>query len=121
MVNLGMIVGDRLGDILQQHGSYPCAAAQRSARAGPCCGLTRSITRADLSFTVDRSCRATASGSDRAREIVEIDAVTDDIGIVEIDADQLGQRKIALAVARGADFAFDGVASTQAIFADLVR
>src|SRR3546814_11367170 len=54
-------------------------------------------------------------------QIVEIDAVPHRFGIVEIDLDQLGQRKITLAVARRANLALDGVAGAQAIFADLVR
>src|SRR3546814_6215424 len=53
-------------------------------------------------------------------QIVEIDAVPHRFGIVEIDLDQLGQRKITLAVARRANLALDGVAGAQAIFADLV-
>src|SRR5690606_28770549 len=43
------------------------------------------------------------------------------IGIVEVDADQLRQRKITLAIAWGADFTLDGVTGAQPIFADLVR
>src|SRR3546814_4684982 len=53
--------------------------------------------------------------------MVEIDAVADDVGIVEIDADKLGEREIAFAVAGRADFALDRIAGAQAIFADLVR
>src|SRR3546814_19248113 len=53
-------------------------------------------------------------------KIVEIDAVADDFGIVEIDRRKLGQREIALAVLRRANLALDGVAGAQAIFADLV-
>ena len=47
-------------------------------------------------------------------------AVADRVGIVEIDADELGQREIALAVLGRADLAFDRVAGAQAPFADLV-
>src|SRR3546814_2239387 len=50
-----------------------------------------------------------------------MDAVTHRLGIVEIDLDQLGEREIAFAVARGANLALDGIAGAQAIFADLVR
>src|SRR3546814_12224055 len=50
------------------------------------------------------------------RQIVEIDAVADDVGIVEIDADKLGEREIAFAVAGRADFALDRIAGAQAIF-----
>src|SRR3546814_15924591 len=53
--------------------------------------------------------------------MVEIDAVADDVGIVEIDADKLGEREIAFAVAGSADFALDRIAGAQAIFADLLR
>src|SRR3546814_13118730 len=48
------------------------------------------------------------------------DAVADDIGIVEIDGGELGQREIALAVLGPADLAFDGVAGTQAAFTNLI-
>src|SRR3546814_6454763 len=54
-------------------------------------------------------------------QIVEIDAVAHRFGIVEIDLDQLGERKITLAVARRANLALDRIAGAQAIFADLVR
>src|SRR3546814_5865484 len=53
-------------------------------------------------------------------KIVEIGAVADDFGSVEIDRRKLGQREIALAVLRRANLALDGVAGAQAIFADLV-
>src|SRR3546814_14104140 len=56
----------------------------------------------------------------KRRQVVEIDAVADDIGIVEIDGGELGQREIALAVLGPADLAFDGVAGTQAEFTNLI-
>src|SRR3546814_13073263 len=55
------------------------------------------------------------------RQIVEIDAVAADVGIVEIDADKLGERELAFAVAWRADFALDHIDGAQALFADLVR
>src|SRR3546814_3687890 len=54
------------------------------------------------------------------RQIVEIDAVTDDFGIVEIDGNELGQGEIALPILGGADFALHRVAGAQAEFAHLV-
>ncbi len=52
------------------------------------------------------------------RQIVEIDAVADRLGIVEIDRGDAGQREIALAFLGAADFAFDRVAGAQAEAAD---
>ena len=54
------------------------------------------------------------------RQIVEIDAVADHLGIVEIDRCELGQREIALAVLGTAHFALNRVASAQAELADLI-
>src|SRR5437660_11643953 len=63
----------------------------------------------DLLFEVER------------RQIVEIDAVPQPVRLLEIDAADLDQRKIALAVARAADLAVDGVAGAQGKAPDLVR
>jgi len=53
-------------------------------------------------------------------EIVEIGAQPHRVRIIEIDLGKAGERKIAFAIARGADFAFDGITRPQAPFAHLI-
>ena len=116
-----MIVGDRLGDVLQQHGL--AGARRRDDQRALALALRRDDVdhprRLVLDRRIERVERQLLVRIER-RQIVEIDAVADDVGIVEIDADQLGQREIALAVLGRADLAFDRVAGAQAEFADLV-
>ncbi len=50
----------------------------------------------------------------KRREVIEIDAVTNGVGVVEVDLHDLGQGKITLAILGRADFAFDRVAGAQA-------
>ena len=92
-----------------------------SARWPLPCGAMMSITRADLSLIgrIGAVERQLLVGIER-RQIVEIDAVADRFGIVEIDLGDAGQSEIALAVLGPADLALDGVAGAQAEFADLV-
>ena len=52
------------------------------------------------------------------RQIVEVDAVADRLGVVEVDRRDSGQREIALALLGTADFALDGVAGAEAEAAD---
>ena len=73
-----------------------------------------------LDRRIERVERQLLVGIER-RQVVEIDAVADGLGIVEIDRTELGQREIALAFLGAADLAFDRVAGAQAEFADLVR
>ena len=63
--------------------------------------------------------RQLALGVER-REVVEIDAVTDHVRVVEIDRGQPHQREITLAVLRPADLALDRVAGAQPVLADLI-
>jgi hypothetical protein len=67
-----------------------------------------SITRADLSLMVGSALS------------IEIDAVADRLGVVEIDLDESDQGEIALAVLRPADLALDSVAGAKAELTDLV-
>ncbi len=57
----------------------------------------------------------------KRRQIVEIDAMAQLVGFVEIDLVDLEQREIALAVLGRADLAFDGVAGAQPEAAHLAR
>jgi hypothetical protein len=70
-----------------------------------------SITRADLSLIVGSALSSVSfsSGIER-REIVEIDAVADGVGIVEIDLGDAYEAEIALALLGAANLAFDRVA-----------
>ncbi len=54
------------------------------------------------------------------RQVVEIDAVADGFGIVEVHRGELGQREIAFAILGRADLAFDGIARAQAVLAHLI-
>src|SRR5207302_2756273 len=55
------------------------------------------------------------------RQIVEIDAVTQLVGLVEIDLVDLEQREIALAILGRPDLALDRVSGAQAEAPDLAR
>ena len=55
------------------------------------------------------------------REVIEIDLMTDVLGLVEIDLVDLEQGEIALAVLGRANLTVDGIAGTQAQAADLAR
>ncbi len=120
--DFGMIVGDRLGDILQHH---RLADARRRDDQ-------RALALALRGNDVDDAGRLVLDGRVQRiepqllvrierRQIVEIDAVANHIGIIEIDRGQLGEGKIALAILGRADLTFHRVASAQAEFADLIR
>src|SRR3546814_9049333 len=96
---LGMIVGDRLGDVLEQHGL--AGARRRDDQRALALALRADEVdhprRLVLHRRVERVERELLVRIERGK-IVEIDAVADDFGIVEIDRRKLGQREIALAV-----------------------
>jgi len=117
-----MVVGDRLGHVLQQHG------LTRARRRDDQCALAFAL-RADqvdhasrlvLDRRVERVEPQALVGIKRG-QVVEVDAVTNSVRIVEIDLDQAVDRKIALAIFRCANFAFNRITRTQAPFPDLVR
>ncbi len=116
-----MVVGDRLGDVLQQHGL--AGARRRDDQRALALALRRDQIDHPGGLVLHRRVAGVEIeplvGIERG-EIVEIGPVADRIGIVEIDAGELGQREIALAVLGRADLAFDRVAGAQAPFADLV-
>src|SRR3546814_20324182 len=87
-----MIVGDRLGDILQQH-RLADARRRDDQRALTLALRTDKVDdprRLVLDRRFDRVERPLLVGIERG-EIVDIDAVSDELGVVEIDADQLGK------------------------------
>ena len=61
-----------------------------------------------------------ALGRIERRQIVEVDFVSDTLGIFKIDRVDLGQSEIAFAVFRRFDLAFDSVASAQTELPDLL-
>ena len=116
-----MIVGNGLGDVLEHH---RLADARRRDDQRP---LALALRRHDVDDArrlvllgrVARIERQLLFGIER-RQIVEIDAVADHIGIVEIDGVELHQREIAFAVLGCADFAVHRVAGAQAKAAHLI-
>ena len=117
-----MIVRDRVGDVLQQHG---LAGARRRHDK-------RALALADRRDDVDDPRREILFGRIlefhlqplvriERRQIVEVDLVPRLFGILEIERVDLEQREVALAFLRAADVAVDGVAGAQAEAADLRR
>ena len=116
-----MVVGDRPGDVLEQHG---LAGPRRRDDQG---ALALALRRDDVDhprrLVLDRRIGAVEGQllvRIERREIVEIDAVADGVGIVEIDLGDADEAEIALALLGAADLAFDRVAGPQAELADLV-
>ncbi len=118
---LGVVIGDRLGDVLQQHGLT-------GARRGDDQGALALALRGDdvdhpralvLHRRIERIERQLLVRIER-RQVVEIGAQADRVGIVEVDFGEAGKREITLAVAGRADLALNGVTRAQAPAADLV-
>jgi hypothetical protein len=113
-LDFGVVGGDGVGDVLQHH---RLAGARRrddqralafAERRDQVDDPSRQILAArilefelELLFRIERG------------QVVEIDALAHPLRIVEIDAGDLEQREITLAVARRADLALDGVAGAQ--------
>ena len=109
------------GDVLQQHG---LAGARRRHDQG---ALALALRRDDVDHPRRLVLHGRVGAVERQllvgikrREIVEIDAVADGVGIVEIDLDDADEAEIALAVLGAADLALDRVAGPEAEFPDLV-
>ncbi len=112
--DLGIIVGDRAGDVLQEHrlagprrrdDQRALALAERRDDVDHPRRLVLDgrVERVELQFLV---------GVER-RQIVEIDSVANLLGIVEVDRRDPGQREIALAFLGPADLALDRVAGAK--------
>jgi len=116
-----VVIGNRLGDVLQQHG-FTRARRGDDQRALPL-ALRRDNVNHPRALVLDRRVEAVERqllfGVKRG-EVVEIGAQAHCIGIIEIDLGKAGERKIALPIARRADFAFDSVTGAQAPFAHLI-
>jgi len=120
--DLRMVVGDRLGDVLQQH---RLAGARRGDDQG---ALALALRGDDVDhprrFVLHRRIGGVESQLAvriERREIVEIDPVADRLRIVEIDLGDAQQAEIALAVPRTLDLALDRVAGPEAELADEIR
>ncbi len=120
--DFGMIVGDRLGDVLQKHrltgprrGDDQCALALAKRRDDVDHARRLVLDRGILGIELDLRRRV------ERREVVEIDPMADGVRIIEIDLRDLGQCEIALAFLGSANFTFDRVAGAQAEAADDAR
>ncbi len=119
-VALRMVGGDRMRDVLQQHG---LAGARRRHDQG-------ALALADRRHDVDDAGREILRGRIlvlhvepfiriKRRQIVEIDLVAGLFRVLEVDRVDLEQGEVALALLRAADMAVEGVAGPQAEAADL--
>src|SRR5690606_38070491 len=118
---LGVVVGDRLGDVLEEHG-LTRARRRHDQRA-----LALPLRADQVDYPRRLVLHRRIGGVEiqplirvERSQVVEIGAVADRIGVVIVDARELGQREIAFAVLRRADLAFDRVTGAQSPFADLV-
>ena len=117
--HLGVIVGDRFCNVLQQHGlTGPRRGDDQSALA---LALRRDNVdhprRLVLDGRVERIEAQLGVGIKR-RQIVEIDAVTNRVGLVEINLGDALECEIAFTVLGPANLALDRIAGTQAVAAD---
>ena len=121
-INLGMVCGDRMGDVLQhhrlagarrRHDDRPLSLAERRDQVDdPSRHILASRIvefQLQLLFRVER------------RQIVEVDPLAQTVGLVEIDPAHLEERKIPLTIARRADFALDRIAGAQSKTTHLAR
>src|SRR5215472_2759099 len=117
-----MICGDCMSDVLQHHrlagtrGRYDDRALTLAERCDQVDDPGRQILAGrvvefelDLLFGIERG------------QVVEIDALTQAVGLVEIDRVDLQQREITLAVARRSDLALDRIAGPQTKAPNLAR
>ena len=121
-IDLGMVLGDGVGDVLHHH---RLAGARRRDD-------DRALTLAERRDQVDDPGGQILLGrvveleldllvGIKRRQIVEIDAVAQLVGLVEIDLVHLEEREIALALLGRTDLALDRVAGAQAEAAHLGR
>ena len=119
--HFGMVVGDRLGDVLQQH------RLTRTRRGDDQRALAFALRRDDVDHSrglvlhrrVQCVERQLLIGIERG-QIVEIGPHPDLFGVLEIHARKLGQGEIAFAFLRSPDLAFHRVTGAQAHLADLI-
>ena len=118
-VHLGVVRGDAVGDVLQQH--RLAGARRRDDQAA--------LALADRRHQVEDAGRqVVAVGLERdallrveRRQVLEEDLLARPLGRLEVDRLDLDQREVALAFLRRADLAADGVARVQVELADLRR
>ena len=117
-----MVGRDGMRNVLQHHGltrfgrrhqQRALAAADRGNHVDDAAGDV--LLGLDVAFEDERLVRV------QRRQVLEHDAVLDRFGRLRVDLVDLHQREVALAVLRGADFAFDRVTGVQIETADLRR
>ena len=126
--DLGVVGGDRLGDVLEHHrlagarrrdDQRALAHADRRDQVDDAVGVVlRRRFAAGRRLAVRILHREPAVRVER-RQIVEVDALAQRLGRLEVDGVDLEQREVALAVLGRADLALDGVAGAQAEAAHL--
>ena len=120
--DVGVVAGDRMGDVLQHHGLAALRAGHQHAAlplADRCDHVDHA--RSGVFLAPDVALELQALRRMERREVLEHDLVFRGLGRMEVDLVELDQREIALAVLRRADLAFDGVAGVQIETADLGR
>jgi hypothetical protein len=121
-VAFGVVEGDRLRDVLHQHGLT--RARRRDDQ--------RALALTDRRDDVDDAGREVFLGRvvqfeleplrrEQRRQVVEVDLVLDLLRVLEVDRVDLDQGEVALAVLGAADRALHRVAGAQAEAADLGR
>ncbi len=121
-IALRMVGGDGVGDVLEDHG----LAGARLRHDQPALALAERRHDVDDAAGVVFAGRVVdlhhhpLIGIER-RQIVEMDLMALLVGVLEIDGVDLEQRKVALALFRAPDLAFDGIAGAQSEAANLGR
>jgi hypothetical protein len=116
----GWLLGNRMGDVLQ----HDCLAGfrrrddQAALAAADWCNHV-DHPAGDVFFRLDLTLQTQHARRVQRRQVLEHDLVLVRFRRETVDRFQLGQRHIALAILRGANFALDGVAGTQVEAADL--
>ena len=116
-VDLGVVGGDAVGDVLQQH--RLAGARRRDDQAAlPLADRDHQVHDARRQV-VGRGFELDALLRVERRQVLEEHAIADAIGRLEVDRLDLDQREVALALFRLPDLAADGVAGLQVELANL--
>ena len=119
-VHLRMIVGNGIGDGLQEHGLTGFGLCHDKAALSLADGREH-IHHADaLVFLVPVSQQVEFLRGEEGCEEIEGDTVPDKLGRAAVDELDLDQREVLVAFARGPDFTGDGVAVFERILLDLL-
>jgi hypothetical protein len=121
-VHLGVVAGDRVGDVLQQHR----LARFRRRDDEAALALTErrdqvDHARGEVFGAAGAALQLEATRRVQRREVLEQDLAACVVRRIEVDLADLQQREVALAIFRRTDEARDGVAGAQVEAADLRR